>query len=337
MCKDNQTEKVAIVLPVFNVSKYLNACLESILNQTFNNFTIFAIDDGSTDNSGKILDEYALRDTRITVVHKNNKGLAAARNCALELIENQGIYSYISFIDSDDIISSDFLSKHLLNIKKADADVSVCGFLLLANDGSLHQQNHLLSERTFSGEEYINLIFSKNEWSNACGAGGMVWKQIYRAEIIHSLRFPENRLVLEDEPFGVMVAQRAKMFVYFPETLYFYRQSNTSLCKESNFQIRRLNGRKLCYNNFDNVSKTAQLVIFASYIESVLSLIKQNQSTIDLKPYKILVDQAYHAKVMAKKTLLIFYLFCNFPICSRVYIYARIAFRRLRSLLGLRV
>lgn len=63
MCKDNQTEKVAIVLPVFNVSKYLNACLESILNQTFNNFTIFAIDDGSTDNSGKILDEYALRDT----------------------------------------------------------------------------------------------------------------------------------------------------------------------------------------------------------------------------------------------------------------------------------
>ena len=89
MQKELQKDKIAIVLPVFNSSKHLTECLESILNQTFTNFTVFAIDDGSIDDSGKILDLYALRDSRIEVIHKGNEGLAVARNFALELIEKK--------------------------------------------------------------------------------------------------------------------------------------------------------------------------------------------------------------------------------------------------------
>lgn len=337
MQKELQKDKIAIVLPVFNSSKHLTECLESILNQTFTNFTVFAIDDGSIDDSGKILDLYALRDSRIEVIHKGNEGLAVARNFALELIEKKNIYEYISFVDSDDILSPDFLSGHLEHIKNANADVSVCAFLLIAEDGSLHQQHELLSERTFGGEEYINLIFSKKAWSTACGAGGMVWKQLYRANIINSLRFPEDRTVLEDEPFGVMVAQRANLIIYFPETLYFYRQSGTSLCKDKNFQVRRLNGRKLSLDNCEKISNTARLAVFTSYIESALSLMKQNQLRIDLTPYKTLVDQSYHTGIMTKKTFLIFYLFCNFSIFAKAYIYTRFGFRKVRARLGLRV
>ena len=150
----------------------------------------------------------------------------------------------------------------------------------MAGDDSLHRKNQLRSECTFNGEEYINLIFSHGTWGGACGAGGMVWKSICRTETIHQLRFPENRLILEDEPFGVCVAQRAKLFVYFPEKIYYYRQSNTSLCKENDFQIRRLNGRQLSLNTCDKLSKPAKLVIFSAYIESVLSLRKKGNYSL---------------------------------------------------------
>lgn len=330
-------DKVAIILPVYNSSKYLEKCLESILNQTHENFTIFAIDDGSTDDSLKIVNQFAFRDSRIVVIHKNNEGVGAARNYALNLIEKQNVFSYISFVDSDDVLSPIFLNSHLKHLKEIDADVSICGFLLIGDNGHLHQPHPPLSERKFDSDEYINVIFSKNEWSNGSGAGGMVWKQVYRAKVIQSIRFSEDPSVVEDELFGVMVAQRAKLFVYFPDPLYFYRQSSTSLCKDKNWQISRFKGRKLCFHNCENISEIARLVVFTSYIESILSLMKQNLLTIDLNSYRILVGRAYNAGAMDKKTLLIFYLFNKCPLCSMAYIHLRIAFRKLRSLLGLRI
>lgn len=330
-------EKIAIILPVFNSSKYLKNCLESILSQTFKNFTIFAINDGSVDNSGKILDEYALRDSRITVIHKHNEGVGASRNYALNIIEKEKIFSYISFIDSDDIIAPTFLSSHLEYIKKTNADVSICSFSLMDEDGGLHQHQHPLSDRTFGGEEYINLIFSKKEWDKGSGAGGMVWKQLYRANAIHSIRFSEDPSIVEDELFGVMVAQKAKIFAYFPEPLYFYRQSNTSLCKDEYFQLGRLNGRKLCLNSCENVSEIARLVVFSSYMESILSLMKQETLDIDLNPYKSLAIQAYHSGAMSWKTFFLFSLFNSYTILSKAYICLRASFRKLRCFLRLRV
>lgn len=172
MQKDTLRDKIAIILPVFNASKYLESCLQSILSQTFTNFIIFAINDGSTDESGNILDKYASLDPRIKVLHKKNEGVSAARNYALDLIEKNDTFNYISFVDSDDVLSPNFLRLHLESIKRADADVSICGFLFIAEDGSLHQLRPLLSKRSFNSDEYINLIFSKKEWSNGNGAGG---------------------------------------------------------------------------------------------------------------------------------------------------------------------
>lgn len=337
MQKETLRDKIAIVLPVFNASKYLESCLQSIFSQTFTNFIIFAINDGSTDESGNILDKYASLDPRIKVAHKKNEGVSAARNYALDLIEKDDTFKYISFVDSDDVLSPNFLRLHLESIKRADADVSICGFLFIAEDGSLHQLRPPLSKRSFNSDEYINLIFSKKEWSNGNGAGGMVWKQIYKANAIQGIRFPQDPSVQDDEFFGVMVAQRARLFTYFPEALYFYRQSTNSLCKDKNFQMSRLKGRKLCLDKCENVSEAARLVIFTSYVESILSLMKQNLIKVNLNPYSSLVDQAYHAGAMQTKTFSLFYLFKNFPILSKSYIYMRIGFRKLRSALGLRV
>lgn len=95
--------KISIIVPVYNVEKYLRKCIDSILNQTFKDFELILIDDGSTDESGKICDEYNLKDNRIKVIHKENGGLSSARNAGLDIAQGE----YIGFVDSDDWIESD--------------------------------------------------------------------------------------------------------------------------------------------------------------------------------------------------------------------------------------
>ena len=116
----NTQPKVAVIVPVYNVASYLRECLDSILTQTYTSFTVFAVDDGSTDESGAILDEYAVKDLRLIVIHQKNGGISAARNAALDRIERDGTFQYVAFVDSDDKVLPDFLatsSKTLFELK----------------------------------------------------------------------------------------------------------------------------------------------------------------------------------------------------------------------------
>ena len=122
-------ELISIIVPVYNVEQYLDDCLVSILNQTYKNLEIILIDDGSTDNSGKICDEYAKKDSRIIVFHKENGGVSSARNAGLRIAK--GIY--IGFVDPDDWIAEDMYEVLYLNAKKYDADVSVCKSKIVIN------------------------------------------------------------------------------------------------------------------------------------------------------------------------------------------------------------
>lgn len=105
---------ISVIVPVYNVEKYLHKCINSILNQTYKNLEIILIDDGSTDNSGKICDEYALKDNRIKVIHKENGGLSSARNAGLDICSGD----YIGFVDSDDYIAEDMYEYLYVNLKK---------------------------------------------------------------------------------------------------------------------------------------------------------------------------------------------------------------------------
>ena len=103
---NQKNPKIAIITPVYNTARYLRECLDSILSQTYKNFAVFTIDDGSTDDSGQILDEYAAKDCRIITIHKKNGGVSSARNTALDAIENDGSFDYITFVDSDDVVKT---------------------------------------------------------------------------------------------------------------------------------------------------------------------------------------------------------------------------------------
>lgn len=120
-----RTTKVAVVLPVYNTARYLRECLDSILAQSHKNFVVFAVDDGSTDTSGQILDEYAAKDQRIVTFHKKNGGVSSARNVALDAIENEGSFDYIAFVDSDDLVKENFLELYVTHLSANCADYAV--------------------------------------------------------------------------------------------------------------------------------------------------------------------------------------------------------------------
>ena len=113
---------VSVIVPVYKVEKYLSKCLDSIVNQTYKNLEIILVDDGSPDNSGKICDEYAQKDSRIKVIHKENGGLSSARNAGLDIATGE----YIAFADSDDSVHLDFVEKLYRAIKEENADIACC-------------------------------------------------------------------------------------------------------------------------------------------------------------------------------------------------------------------
>ena len=125
----NESPKISVILPVYNVEKYLRKCLDSVINQTYKNLEIILVNDGSTDNSGKICEEYALNDKRIKVIHKENGGISSARNAAIDIAKGQ----YITFIDSDDDVELDYIGYLYDILKKFNCKMSVCTHNIVKN------------------------------------------------------------------------------------------------------------------------------------------------------------------------------------------------------------
>lgn len=121
-------KKAAIIIPVFNVDRYINECLKSVLSQTHKNFIIFAVDDGSVDNSSRVLDVIAETDDRVYVIHQKNLGVSAARNRALDLIEKDGTFDYVFFLDADDYLDKNFLQLMIHAMDRNNVDYAVCAW-----------------------------------------------------------------------------------------------------------------------------------------------------------------------------------------------------------------
>ena len=148
--------KISVIVPVYNCKKYIKKCVDSIINQTFKDLEIILIDDGSTDESGKICDELKLKDSRIKVIHQENKGVSAARNEGVKASSGD----YISFVDGDDYLSEDMYEFLYDNLKKSGADISVCGIVncFLKEDGSekMVKQSSFNGSGVLSGKEAMS-------------------------------------------------------------------------------------------------------------------------------------------------------------------------------------
>lgn len=217
-------EKIlSIIMPVYNVEKYISNSLDSIVlneNGTDDWLEIILVDDGSTDNSGKICDQYALKYSFIKVIHQKNQGQAAARNAALDIARGE----WIAFVDSDDIVRANYLSVLLSNIQNnTEADIIIFKFKSF-NDGD-HIQNE-------SAKFYIKniSILSKSTsmyYLTTDEIGNYMWNKIFRKQIFDSIRFPVGRQY-EDISILYKCFQLADKLYLYNDYLYFYRQRSNS-------------------------------------------------------------------------------------------------------------
>lgn len=216
-------KKISVVIPVYNVEKYLSECLDSVVNQTYKNLQIILVDDGSTDFSGKICDVYAEKDNRITVVHQKNAGAGAAKNTGLELIDGD----YFSIIDSDDYIELDMYEKMVNSLEKYNADIVQCLFRNVFVNDSFDRKYKIKGN-------YPKVLTSKRflkeylyDWKYAIFAN-----KVFKSSLLKDIRFPVGRKI-DDEFFTYKLVCNAKKVVNIDNILYNYRMRKTSVMNEN--------------------------------------------------------------------------------------------------------
>lgn len=221
-------KKVSVIIPVYNVEDYLTKCLESVINQTYSNLEIILVDDGSTDSSRKICDEFALKDNRIQVIHKENGGLSSARNAALQISTGE----YICFVDSDDFIAENLISESVAKLEETNSDV--CMFSHFTTDGKSENMQYLPLEKDVYEKEDIRKIiiplFIGQKSANENPLLGFVWRQVFRRDVIGEQKFKSEReYYAEDVVFDLEFYLKANRMCVVDKPLYYYRYVETSL------------------------------------------------------------------------------------------------------------
>jgi len=216
----NHKPLISVIIPVYNVEPYLRQCLDSVVSQTYDNLSIILVDDGSTDGSGRICDEYALNDPRITVFHTENRGLSAARNKGLDNINCES--AYVSFIDSDDWVEIDFIQKMYETAEQHNADIVSCCYMYEPEKRLSAKVDH---EIVLENDEII-AAFIKEKYM-----GNVVWNKLYKPSHFSYIRYPEG-MVYEDIASTYKILGSSKKLVMIPDALIHYRVRHDSISKD---------------------------------------------------------------------------------------------------------
>ena len=212
--------EVSIIVPVYQVEKYIRQCVDSIFAQTFTDFELILVDDGSKDKSGQICDEYARMDKRVKVIHKENGGLSDARNKGMD----QASGNYFMFVDSDDYIAPTMIECLYKSILNENADIAACNYLYyFENDRKKNFATNIKSEVLSGAEIFYN---RKNERNY--GIWTVAWNKLYKREVFGNIRFRLGKYH-EDEFWANDIYQMDITVIMIPECLYYYRQRDNSI------------------------------------------------------------------------------------------------------------
>ena len=280
--------EVSMIVPVYQVEKYIAQCIESVLNQTFQDFELILIDDGSKDTSGIICDSYAAKDDRIIVIHTENKGAAAARNTGLERASGR----YITFLDGDDYLAENMIARLHEVIEHSEYDMVVSDFLNLLPDEKDNFIVHL-QERTVNGRDVLEHL--KNE--KTYGVWTVVWNKIYNREVLENLRFPDGKY-FEDEFFSNQLYLKSNQIHVIPDVLCYHRvlaSSTMNTQKEENYLdlLEALQERLEIYLKY-NYSEDETYKVLIYLLEPFTRCVKAKFSGIDKQ-------KVVHAKKFIRK------------------------------------
>jgi glycosyltransferase involved in cell wall biosynthesis len=274
--------KISVIIPVYKVEPYLRQCIDSILTQSYSNLEIILVDDGSPDNCGKICDEYAEKDNRINVIHKENEGQAAARNTGI----NKATGEYLTFVDSDDWVAPDILELLYTSLISNNADVSCCGYYLAYSNmyKTFNCSNKIL---VLNREQAIEqMLLNKNVFCS-------VWGKLYKKSLFDVIRFPCGISYGEDAAVTFNVLSIIECVVSNNIPKYYYRQRKGSLVS-MNYNSKKmeiLNNAerilKVIENNYPNITDVAAASLLRANLD-VLSRIVLTPEYNRMPEYRII-------------------------------------------------
>lgn len=227
-------KKLSIIIPVYNVEKYLRRCVDSVLNQTYENLEVILVDDGSPDGCPQICDEYAQKDSRIKVIHKKNGGLSSARNAALD----SGLTGdFVTFVDSDDWIAKDYYKHGIELIEQTGADILQVDYSM-ANDEKIFKKDPTIEKvDIIEGKEILQYYLTTTTTTGSYS----VCRCLFSLNLIGDIRFREGK-INEDIDWKYKVLRKANKFAVTNSVMYFYYQSGDSISsgglKKRDFQLR---------------------------------------------------------------------------------------------------
>lgn len=267
-------ELISVIVPIYNVEKYIKKCVDSIINQEYKNLEIILVDDGSPDKCGKICDEYSKIDSRIKVIHKQNGGLSDARNAGIEYSNGE----YIVCVDGDDYIERDMISFLYSNIKKYNADMAVCGYSY-DYDGKIKRKKEHSSEKieVLSTEQAVEkMLDSKSLF------GWIAWNKLYRKKIFSNVMYPKGKLY-EDMATTYKLVCNSKNIVYSEKSKYNYVIRQGSIIRTYKYEEKELDRIEIAkemytflLNKYSNLKNKLDIFLVSQYVDVVNYIIKAN-------------------------------------------------------------
>ncbi|MBQ6221566.1 MAG: glycosyltransferase family 2 protein [Solobacterium sp.] len=252
--------KISVIVPVYNTEQYLRQCVDSILCQTFSDFELILVDDGSTDSSGIICDEFAKNDPRVIILHQENRGQAAARNTAVKMSRTD----LIAFVDSDDMIHPQYFARLYKNII-ADENISCCGVIESEIKPNWSESNSDESASIYKIDEVFLTGNKVNDY-----IGQTAWAKLIRKEILLEYPFTEGR-VFEDNAVVKKWLYAAGKIAVLIEPLYFYRINSTGTSK-GNFNAEKV--RDVLWSRDEIINYYKEKGLYIAYKQAAADYIR---------------------------------------------------------------
>lgn len=222
-------ELISVIVPVYNVEKYLDRCVDSLVNQVYKNLEIILVDDGSPDNCPTMCDAWAQKDSRIKVIHKENGGLSDARNAGMAMVTGE----YIAFVDSDDWVDLNLLHTLLTALKKSNSDIACCKIVKVREDEKKSQVGNCLGEyKLYDTESAMYELITDKDIQQ------IVWNKLYKRKVLGNIKFKKGKYN-EDEFWTYQVVGNANQIVVVDYPGYYYLQRNSSIMGSA-YSLKRL-------------------------------------------------------------------------------------------------
>lgn len=323
--------KISVIVPVYNTEKYLKKCLDSILNQTFKEFELIVVNDGSTDESLDILKNYEAKYDNIIVINKQNEGQGVARNKALEICRGE----YIAFADSDDYVEPNMLELMYTKSNENNLDVVICSYKCVNSNGDRVIDNNII----LKDEEVINNVECIKRFLVTDTIEGFSWNKLFKRKVFNDIKYPED-MKYEDIPTVVSLLINSDRIGFINKELYNYliRDNSTTATqtiKNTQDYVKSIYmvGEILKNKYINNLEKEYEYYHSKKIISSILEFFKTNENKKEnrelgiyikkyvstINKYKILFSNNYFKKIEALKIIVKIYLYYIYMKVNKKY------------------